>query len=385
MESARSSSSAAAAAAALSASGLLLLLVLLLLGDAVPHAGATNRVPADAVGGSGTNLLLAAVEILSATSAGAALSASGLVLGDGDERVAGGASLALAVAAGANGLRGVREVTPTTDASCAKELANRCSRRGEDGGISRVPVGRGSCALGVSEDGPKVLPTVVGSRWGVVWWPKSPKDEARATGGWMPFGMTVCAPSPWCWLCGNKRRSTVPSALPKGDAERPRGPDSGSATLSGRSGARPLEAWMFGKTDGATPHGKSAGVIPLATKLLPVRGVVFLDRELAGAGIGPSRNAAPTCTAKHPAPRKKSTCLVQALWRQHLRPCMRRLLRAFRMRGQVAEERNAAAALPTPGQKQGVDLCRPAHLDGHVARVGQSETHVISIMSPQDG
>ena len=61
---------------------------------------------------------------------------------------------------------------------------------------------------------------------------------------------------------------------------------------------------MFGKTDGATPHGKSAGVIPLATKL--VRGVVFLDRELAGAGIGPSRNAAPTWTAK--------TCLVQALW-----------------------------------------------------------------------
>ena len=68
-----------------------------------------------------------------------------------------------------------------------------------------------------------------------------------------------------------------------------------------------------------------------------------------------------------------------------MRPCMRRLLRAFDMRGQVEEARNAAAALPTPGQKQGVDLCRPAHLDGHVARVGRSETHVISIMSPHDG
>ena len=168
------------------------MLVLLLFGDAVPHAGATNRVPADAVGGSGTNLLLAAADIRSA------LSASGLVLGDGDERVAGGASLALAVAAGANGLRGVREVTPTTDASCANELANRCSRRGEDGGISRAPVGRGSCALGVSEDGP-VLP-VVGSRWAVVWWPKSPKDEARATGGCMPLGTAGCTPSPWCWV-----------------------------------------------------------------------------------------------------------------------------------------------------------------------------------------
>ena len=104
---------------------------------------------------------------------------------------------------------------------------------------------------------------------------------------------------------------------------------------------------MFGKTDGATPHGKSAGVIPLATKL--VRGVVFLDRELAGAGIGPSRNAAPTWTANTPLhERSQHVWYRHSGWRQHLRPCMRRLLRAFDMRGQVAEARNAAAALPTP-------------------------------------